>query len=92
MMDRRFNATDGEAEEDEHYDCITQSILTQDLEYGDEQQLTRNSDMIDACMSAGEKAKPLFHLLKNLKRFTLHKRMADVQENLYIISRSRNCS
>ena len=35
MMDRRFSAMDGEAEQDEQYDCITQSILTDDLEYGE---------------------------------------------------------
>jgi len=70
MMDRRFSAMDGEAEQDEQYDCITQSILTDDLEYG-------------------EKATPLFHVLKNLKRFALHKRMPDVEQNLYIISKHR---
>ena len=35
MMDRRFSAMDGEAEQDKQYDCITQSILTDDLEYGE---------------------------------------------------------
>merc|ERR1712166_299745 len=63
MMDRRFDAMDGQAEADDHYDCVTQIILADELGYGDT-------------------AAPLFHLLKNLKRFSLHKRMPDATQNL----------
>ena len=38
---------------------------------------------------SGDKAKPLFHLLKHLKRFTLHKRMDVAEKNLYIVAKKK---